>query len=44
VKYRDENGREYILVDGTVVDIVLYFSIALVVALTLLAFFSAKLP
>jgi hypothetical protein len=42
MKYRDENGREYILIDGTIVDIAFYFSIALVVALTLLAFFSVK--
>jgi hypothetical protein len=44
VKVKDESGREYMLIDDAVVDIMLYFSIALVVALTLLAFFSAKPP
>ena len=44
MKYKDGSGREYILIDDTLVDALFYFSIALTVALSLLALVLTRLP
>jgi hypothetical protein len=44
MKYRDEGGKEYILIDEALADAVFYFSIVFAVALSLLAFISVRLP
>jgi hypothetical protein len=44
VKVRDENGKEYVLIDDALVDVVFYFSIVLAAALTVLTLLAAGLP
>jgi hypothetical protein len=44
VKVRDESGREYVLMDDALVDVVFYFSIVLAAVLTVLALLAARLP
>jgi len=44
MKYRDEGGREYVLIDDALVDIMLYFSIALAIVIAALNALLAKLP
>jgi hypothetical protein len=44
MKVRDESGREYVLIDDTLVDAMFYFSIVLAAALSLLALISVRPP